>query len=73
MAQLDPFTLLSKELDVNDISIIDKVMYISTRTGTYQFDGEKIKKCDFLPDVNTNFVTKIGSNYWALTSNGLGK
>ena len=71
LAQLDPFTLLSKELDVNDISIIDKVMYISTRTGTYQFDGEKIKKCDFLPDVNTNFVTKIGSNYWALTSNGL--
>ena len=71
LAQLDPFTLLSKELDVNDISIIDKVMYISTRTGTYQFDGEKIKKCDFLPDVNTNFVTKIGSNYWVLTSNGL--
>jgi hypothetical protein len=71
LAQLDSFTLFSEELDVNDISIIDKVMYISTQTGTYQFDGKKVEKCLFLPDANTNLVTKIGSNYWALTSNGL--
>jgi hypothetical protein len=71
LAQLDPFTLFSEDLDVNDISIIDKVMYISTQTGTYQFDGKRVEKCKFLPDVNTNLVAKIGPNYWALTSNGL--
>ena len=71
LAQINPFTLFSEELDVNDISIIDKVMYISTQTGTYQFDGKKVEKCGFLPDVNTNLVSKIGSNYWACTSNGL--
>jgi hypothetical protein len=71
LTQVNPFSLFSEELDVNDISIIDKVMYISTKTGTYQFDGKKVEKCKFLPDVSTNLVTKIGPNYWALTSNGL--
>ena len=70
-AQLDPFFLFSEDLDVNDISIIDKVMYISTQTGTYQFDGKIVEKCKFLPDANTNLVSKIGPNYWALTSSGL--
>jgi hypothetical protein len=46
-------------------------MYISTQTGTYQFDGKIVEKCKFLPDANTNLVSKIGPNYWALTSNGL--
>jgi hypothetical protein len=73
LAQLNPFSQVSKDLDVNDITIIDNVMYISTRRGTYQFDGKKIKKCEFFPDVNTNLVTKIGLFFWVLTSDGLFK
>ena len=73
LVQLNPFSQFSKDLDVNDISIIDNVMYISTRKGTYQFDGKKINKCEFFPDVNTNLVTKIGLFFWVLTSDGLFK
>lgn len=71
LVQLNPFTIFSKKIFINDISIIEEVMYISTQTGTFQFDGKKIKKCEFLPDVKTNSVVKIGLNYWASTSNGL--
>ena len=50
LVQLNPFTIFSKKIFINDISIIEEVMYISTQTGTFQFDGKKIKKCEFLPE-----------------------
>jgi predicted DNA-binding transcriptional regulator AlpA len=62
---------LSKEFLVHDISIIDGLLYISTDDGTYLFDGKKVRKCTFLPDLNTNLVTKIGLNFWVLTKTGL--
>ena len=71
IAQLYPFSFLSKEFLVHDISIIDGLMYIATDYGTYVFDGKKVRKCKFLPDLNTNLVTKIGINFWVLTKNGL--
>jgi predicted DNA-binding transcriptional regulator AlpA len=46
-------------------------MYIATEDGSYQFDGNKLKKCDFLPNTKTNLVTKIGVYIWVLTNNGL--
>jgi len=71
LAQLEPFSFFEKEFLVNDISIFDDVMYIATEDGSYQFDGNKLKKCDFLPNAKTNLVTKIGVYIWALTNNGL--
>jgi predicted DNA-binding transcriptional regulator AlpA len=71
IAQLYPFSFLSKEFLVHDISIIDGLLYISTDDGTYLFDGKKVRKCTFLPDLNTNLVTKIGVNFWVLTKTGL--
>jgi hypothetical protein len=71
IAQLYPFSFLSKEFLVHDISIIDGLLYISTDDGTYLFDGKKLSKLKFLPDLNTNLVTKIGVNFWVLTKTGL--
>jgi predicted DNA-binding transcriptional regulator AlpA len=71
LAQLEPFSFFEKEIFVHDISIFDDVMYIATEDGSYQFDGNKLKKCDFLPTAKTNLVTKIGVYIWALTNNGL--
>jgi predicted DNA-binding transcriptional regulator AlpA len=71
IAQLYPFSFLSKEFLVHDISSIDSLLYLSTADGIYLFDGKKVWKCNFLPDLNTNLVTKIGVNFWVLTKNGL--
>jgi len=71
IAQLYPFSFLSKEFLVHDISFIDSLLYLSTDDGIYIFDGKKVWKCNFLPDLNTNLVTKIGVNFWVLTKTGL--
>jgi predicted DNA-binding transcriptional regulator AlpA len=71
IAQLYPFSFLSKEFLVHDISSIDSLLYLSTADGIYLFDGKKVWKCNFLPDLNTNLVTKIGVNFWVLTKTGL--
>ena len=71
IAQLYPFSFLSKEFLVHDISFIDSLLYLSTDDGIYIFDGKKVRKCTFLPDLNTNLVTKIGVNFWVLTKTGL--
>ena len=71
IAQLYPFSFLSKEFLVHDISFIDSLLYLSTDDGIYIFDGKKVRKCAFLPDLNTNLVTKIGVNFWVLTKTGL--
>jgi predicted DNA-binding transcriptional regulator AlpA len=71
IAQLKPFSFLAKEFLVHDISNIDGLLYLSTDAGTYLFDGKKVTKCNFLPDLNTNLVTKIGVNFWVLTKTGL--
>jgi predicted DNA-binding transcriptional regulator AlpA len=71
IAQLYPFSFLSKEFLVHDISSIDSLLYLSTDDGIYLFDGKKVWKCNFLPDLNTNLVTKIGVNFWVLTKTGL--
>lgn len=71
LAQLEPFSFLSKEFLVHNLSIIENELFISTDEGIYQFDGIKIRKCTFLPDENTNAVTKIGINFWISTNKGL--
>ncbi len=71
IAQLYPFSFLSKEFLVHDISFIDSLLYLSTDDGIYIYDGKKVRKCTFLPDLNTNLVTKIGVNFWVLTKTGL--
>ena len=71
LAQLEPFSFLSKEFLIHDFSIIEDVLYLATNEGTYQFDGKNIKKCAFLPNENTNGITKIGFNFWASTKKGL--
>jgi predicted DNA-binding transcriptional regulator AlpA len=71
LAQLEPFSFFEKEFFIHDISIFDDFMYIATEDGSYQFDGNKLQKCDFLPNAKTNLVTKIGVYIWALTNNGL--
>jgi len=71
IAQLYPFSFLSKEFLVHDISFIDSLLYLSTDDGIYIFDGKKVRKCTFLLDLNTNLVTKIGVNFWVLTKTGL--
>ena len=71
LAQLEPFAFLSKEFLIHDLSIIEDVLYLATNEGSYQFDGKNIKKCTFLPNENTNGITKIGINFWASTKKGL--
>ena len=71
LAQLEPFSFLSKEFLIHDLSIIEDVLYLATNEGSYQFDGKNIKKCTFLPNENTNGITKIGINFWASTKKGL--
>lgn len=71
LAQLEPFSFLSKEFLIHDLSIIEDVLYMATNEGSYQFDGKNIKKCTFLPNENTNGISKIGINFWASTKKGL--
>lgn len=71
LAQLEPFAFLSKEFLIHDFSIIEDVLFMATNEGSYQFDGKRIKKCIFLPNENTNGISKIGINYWASTKKGL--
>ena len=71
LAQLEPFAFLSKEFLIHDLSIIEDVLYMATNEGSYQFDGKNIEKCTFLPNENTNGITKIGINFWASTNKGL--
>ena len=71
LAQLEPFSFLSKEFLIHDLSIIENVLYMATNEGSYQFDGKNIKKCTFLPNENTNVISKIGINFWASTNKGL--
>ena len=33
---------------------------MATNEGSYQFDGKNINKCAFLPNENTNGISKIG-------------
>ena len=71
LAQLEPFAFLSKEFLIHDLSIIEDVLYLATNEGSYQFDGKNIEKCTFLPNENTNGISKIGINFWASTKKGL--
>ena len=71
LAQLEPFAFLSKEFLIHDLSIIEDVLYMATNEGSYQFDGKNIEKCTFLPNENTNGISKIGINFWASTNKGL--
>jgi predicted DNA-binding transcriptional regulator AlpA len=71
LAQLEPFAFLSKEFLIHYFSIIEDVLYLATNEGSYQFDGKNIEKCTFLPNENTNGISKIGINFWASTKKGL--
>ena len=71
LAQLEPFAFLSKEFLIHDLSIIEDVLYMATNEGSYQFDGKNINKCAFLPNENTNGISKIGINFWVSTKKGL--
>jgi hypothetical protein len=62
---------IGEKVEINDMTIINDKVFISSSQGVYIFDGKTLKKSPLFQDGLINSIDKIGSNYWLSTKTGL--
>lgn len=62
---------IGEKVEINDLTIIDDKVFISSSQGVYIFDGKTLQKSPLFIDGFINSIDKIGSNYWLSTKTGL--
>jgi ligand-binding sensor domain-containing protein len=62
---------IGKNLEINDLTIIDNMVFISSTQGVYIYDGKTFQKSEVFLDGLINSIQKIGPNYWLSTNKGL--
>ena len=62
---------IGEKVEINDMTIIDDKVFISSSQGVYIYDGKTFQKSLLFQDGLINSINKIGSNYWLSTKIGL--